>query len=261
MSQEVKKTIKKDDRKAIPIFFVILFVSMIAGGVIGFCVGMLREGIDVKFADMLNRFIVKALPYGLYGVIAMVAIVVIIACKKSRREFYVWDGEDEEVLNKIEMRLGYALWMVSLHTIFNFFVFSASICTGLLDRVHGDKWMEMIIILGGFILGTAAVTIEQQKLVNLEKEMNPEKSGSVYDVKFQKKWMDSCDEAEKYQIYQCAYKAYKDTNSLCLILWVFCTISGMYFDFGLMPTIIITLVWGTMITSYTLESIHMSKKN
>lgn len=32
----------------------------------------------------------------------------------------------------------------------------------------------------------------QQKCVDTIKKMNPEKTASVYDVRFRKKWMDSC---------------------------------------------------------------------
>lgn len=48
--------------------------------------------------------------------------------------------------------------------------------------------------------------------------MAPEKKTSVYDLKFQKKWMDSCDEAEKILIGKCAYKAFGKTNLTCVIL-------------------------------------------
>ena len=36
--------------------------------------------------------------------------------------------------------------------------------------------------------------------------MNPEKTASVYDMKFQKKWLETCDEAEKIIVGKCAFK-------------------------------------------------------
>ena len=48
----------------------------------------------------------------------------------------------------------------------------------------------------------------QQMTVDFQKIMNPEKQGSVYDLRFQKKWEESCDELEKFTIYRSAYKAY-----------------------------------------------------
>lgn len=58
----------------------------------------------------------------------------------------------------------------------------------------------------------------QQKCVDSAKKTNPEKTVSVYDIKFQKKWMDSCDEAEKIMIGKCAFRASTVTNTVCLIL-------------------------------------------
>ena len=49
--------------------------------------------------------------------------------------------------------------------------------------------------------------------VDAAKKTNPEKTASVYDTKFQKKWLDSCDEAEKIMIGKCAFKAYAATNT------------------------------------------------
>jgi len=44
--------------------------------------------------------------------------------------------------------------------------------------------------------------------------MNPEKTASVYDMKFQKKWLETCDEAEKIIVGKCAFKAFNITNEM-----------------------------------------------
>lgn len=58
----------------------------------------------------------------------------------------------------------------------------------------------VLLDIGVFLLSCACVIFAQQKAVDLERRMNPEKHGSVYDAKFQKKWLDSCDESERRQI-------------------------------------------------------------
>ena len=97
-----------------------------------------------------------------------------------------------------------------------------------------------------------------QKLVNLTKEINPEKKGSIYDVKFQKKWEASCDEAELFAIYKSAYRSYCITQRLCIILWLFCIIGGFVWGFGAVPVLLVSIIWGTMITSYCYYAIHLS---
>ena len=70
--------------------------------------------------------------------------------------------------------------------ILDFFFFAASIIY--------DRFLPDLIL---FLASVAVLVVLQQKIVDLERRINPEKRGSVYDMKFQKTWMDSCDEAER----------------------------------------------------------------
>ena len=75
--------------------------------------------------------------------------------------------------------------------------------------------MPFIVAVAAFIAVMVETIIIQQRCVDAVKRMNPEKTASVYDVKFQRKWMDSCNEAEKLMIGKCAYKAYAAANTAC----------------------------------------------
>ena len=103
------------------------------------------------------------------------------------------------------------------------------------------------------------MAIGQQKIVDLTKKLYPEKRGSVYDVKFEKKWFESCDEAERTAIGQAAYHAYKATNMTCLLLWMVLVIGNMLFDFGLMPIAVVTLIWLISTVSYCLHAMKYGK--
>ena len=100
----------------------------------------------------------------------------------------------------------------------------------------------------------------QQKVVDLERRLNPEKRGSVYDMKFQKTWMDSCDEAERAQIGQACYRAYMVGTKVCTFLWVALLILNFVFDFGMLPIAAVLVVWGVMQTVCALECIRLSKR-
>ena len=105
------------------------------------------------------------------------------------------------------------------------------------------------------------VVFAQQKTIDLERKMNPEKHGSVYDAKFQKKWLDSCDESERRQIGEASRRAYMVTTRLCLGLWLALVILSMLFDMSLLPVFVLLLVWGTMQVTYTLECIRLGKRD
>ena len=115
-------------------------------------------------------------------------------------------------------------------------------------------------MVGVFVLSCGCVIFAQQKVVDLERRMNPEKHGSVYDTKFQKKWLDSCDESERRQIGEASYRAYMVTTRVCLGVWMALTVLGMVFEIGMLPVSVLLLVWGVMQVTYTLECIRLGKK-
>ena len=110
----------------------------------------------------------------------------------------------------------------------------------------GDRFQESIVE-------------KKSKLNNFEREINPILKGSIYDAKFSKKWIDSCDEALKLGIYKSAYKAYKSVNFTCILLWLFCIIGSTFWDFGIAPIAIVTIIWLVQSTTYYIETIRVSK--
>ena len=94
-----------------------------------------------------------------------------------------------------------------------------------------------------FIVTMAEAILIQQRIVDLSKRMAPEKKGSVYDIHFQKKWFESCDEAEKLMAGQCAYKAYSASTKACAGLWLVFTLSALFLSTGLLPILAVCLIW------------------
>ena len=111
--------------------------------------------------------------------------------------------------------------------------------------------------VAAFIAVMVETIIIQQRCVDAVKRMNPEKTASVYDVKFQRKWMDSCDEAERREIGEAAYRAFVVTNSVCPFLWLAMILLNFVFRLGLMPSAMVLLVWGCLQVSYTLACIRI----
>lgn len=84
-----------------------------------------------------------------------------------------------------------------------------------------STYHSIIIILDfiSMILLWIICTYVLNKIVAIEKDLNPEKEGSIFELNFNKKWLSSCDEAQKLIMYKAAYKAYKISNVSCMILW------------------------------------------
>ncbi|MBC5714779.1 DUF3169 family protein [Roseburia sp. BX1005] len=258
MSQESMR-IKSEDKKAFGKFAAYMAAALIIGVLLGVGMGFAKlNGMDMTGHTVLNA-IFFALPYGIPVVTLFILVVVAVIYHRSKKVFLAWNGEDEECMDAVEKQLSCALWLSSINMIWNFCLFGMGFCLDNAEsmEVHYELETSMLLI-GVFVAGLIILTIEQQKLVNLTKEINPEKKGSIYDVKFQKKWEASCDEAELFAIYKSAYRSYCITQRLCIILWLFCIIGGFVWGFGAVPVLLVSIIWGTMITSYSYYAIHLS---
>ena len=95
--------------------------------------------------------------------------------------------------------------------------------------------------------------------MNLEKEINPEKKGSIYDMKFQNKWLENCDEAERYMTYKCSFKTFKVMQTVGVVLWQICLVGQIAFGTGAFATIIVTIFMIIQTSVYSVQGIYFAK--
>ena len=150
---------------------------------------------------------------------------------------------------KMEDQLSYALLLSSLVVLANLFFLAA-----------GFLYADILTNALCFLVSMGLMMVLQQKVVDQTRRMNPEKKGSVYDVNFQKKWLDSCDELERAQIGQASFRAFKAANGACAALWLVLMLLSLVADIGLLPILVAVLVWGVLQVSYTLECIRLSHR-
>lgn len=252
---------QKEDKKAFGKFIVFTILCALAGAVVGIgAVKMHKYG----FQDTLGRILMFALtyitPFGTLIFTTALFIWASVTGKQCRRMYAGWNGEDEEVYNHIEWNLCCILTASSLNLILSYFFFGA----GFYDIQNEEPYqlftaVKIVASLGGLIYMMIVVMVIQKWVINFEKELNPEKNGSIYDFRFKKKWMESCDEAEKHQIYKCAYKAYQTTSGACIALWLFCIFGMFFWGFGILPMTFVILIWLIMNLSYSIEAMRLTK--
>ena len=224
-----RNEIKEANRKAMPGFLLLALVGALVGGIVGFysaeydveqLAGSMKSA-GAFFGKYVSSWILLAIA-------VITPIVVIPVYKKTKRLLLAWDGEDESICDIAEKKLNTVLMIISIAMICAFFLISATYSGGF---AMIEKHLNMYVL--------AIVTF----LIILAEGMYPEKTASVYDLKFQKKWVDSCDEAEKMMIGRCAFEAFKVTNSVCGALSIILAISAMMFDIGFLPSFVVCLIW------------------
>ena len=247
---------KSENRKALPRFALTMLGSLLAGGVLGFALGLTRMfGVEAAaLAEGLNGALSAVTPWGIPATSVLTLGSAFFLYRSSAKKYAAWGGGDEdETSESIETTLSWVLLLSAVQLLINFF-FLAAFCV-----YYMDADVDALVLVGVFVLSCGLVIFAQHKTVDLERKMNPEKHDSVYDTKFQKKWFESCDESERRQIGQACYRAHMVTTRVCIGLWLVLVILSMVFEMSLLPVFVLLLVWGVMQVTSTLECIRLGR--
>lgn len=249
-----KKQENKMENKKHRLAFVLMMIgSLVLGGIIGFFIVRFQGDLtDAQHAlqSGVTWAMANVFPYANIG-----CLVILLACYfplyySVKKQLRSWDQESETVYDQMDRKLNFILSLQSILQIFSFFFFGASV-SNLFYRISGEGKLVLVIIpTVSFMVLLIALILTQRSIIDLAKEMNPEKHGSVYDMKFTKTWMASCDEAEKMMIYKAAYHAYQVTNYACMALWLVFVLLSMVMPMSLLALCCISLIWLIMTVSY-----------
>ncbi len=252
--------IKKANRKALPKFILIMVISLFVGGSIGFCAA--KYGVDSLTGGLKSAgafFGTYMAPWLMLMIAVIVPVVCVLVYRSAKKLLSSWDGENEEISDTIDKKLSIVIWVTSAALILSYFLIAASYSGGF-EAFENEKNIVLFFIgIAAFFAIMIEAVMIQQKCVDAVKKTNPEKTASVYDLKFQKKWMDSCDEAEKIMIGKCAFKAYAATNTVCTVLAIVLAICALIFGIGFLPSLAVCLIWIVNQSVYCKEALKYSK--
>ena len=126
----------------------------------------------MPYAALLLNVILCIIGFCLYG--------------KAKKMSETWDGENEEVIDKIEGFQNISLIIPSIMMILNFLFFGVgfAVDANLKDGVTPEN-IGLVIAFATFILSFVWETILQGEVIDLEKKLNPEKRGNILDIKLE----------------------------------------------------------------------------
>lgn len=249
---------RKEDRKRLGRF--ILYVCL--GGAVGFFLGF--TGVSVvkyleseqwdflSFSRMLTELWGMAGRYLLIVVNGIALPVIWILFFRHKKELACWNGEDEDFVEKVERKLGTNLTLSVALMIFEMFAYGIGFY-GMVSMTNRNNWLlaaDLLIFMGSL----TCIIVHQKCIVNLLKEINPEKQGSVFDHKFSKVWFESCDEAEKQKIGEAGYRTYSVMTGIYQVLSMVLMIAGFFFPIGILPFVLVCLLWFVQTMIYSVKS-------
>lgn len=252
--------IKSANRKALPKFLLALAVCTVAGGVVGY--GAARFGMNEMTGTLKAAgafFGTHVAPWLMLALAVIVPAVCIPIYRSAKKLLGAWDGEDEDVSDAMDRKLSAVIWVTSAALVLSYFLIAASYSGGFATFDDQSATCVLFIGIAAFFGVMAETAVLQQKCVDAAKRINPEKKASVYDMRFQKKWMEDCDEAEKIVVGKCAFKAYSATNMVCTILAIVLAVCALVFDIGFLPSLMVCLVWIVNLSAYCREAMRYSK--
>lgn len=258
-SDEIKEA-KEANWRAFPKFMLIMVISMLVGGIAGFCAA--RYGLNTLAGDIKSAgaFFGTYLAPWLMLITAFIVPVVCASIYQSAKKLLSsWDGENEEISDAVDKKLSITIWITSTVLILAYFLIAASYSGGFETFERESGIVSFFVGIVGFFAIIIETVVIQQKCVDAAKKTNPEKTASVYDIKFQKKWMDSCDEAEKIMIGKCAFKAFTVTNTVCSLLSIMLAVCALIFGIGFLPSLVVCIIWIVNQSVYCREMLKYSK--
>ena len=78
--------------------------------------------------------------------------------------------------------------------------------------------------------------------------------------KFQKQWIDCCDEAEKEMIYQSSYRTYMILNQTIPFLILITMLCHLFFQTGILAVLAVAAIWLLVSFTYTSSCVSVKRK-
>lgn len=246
----MEETIKKDNKKALPKFLAIFLASALAGGLIGGFTCMAADGrVITQIPQMLTAFLKATVLYIIPVVWIPVILVQIFTEKRARAMMASWDGEDDQIPEQVDHMLDVLLTVHSAAMGLGYLAFSVDFVLQVSGLVMLAEFFAMLVVL----------MYVQKRTIDFSRTLNPEKKGSVFDMKFCKKWHDSCDEAEKKLQGEAGFKTFMVMNRLCIAAWAVLFFLNILFHIGLLPFFLVMGLWITAQLVYNITAMKLSR--
>ena len=266
---ERKAEIRNEDHKKIGLFTVITVIS----GFVGFIVGAIGvrlvvslEESGLSFVEFWNQVQKDFSVPASFLMIILDMIFILIAFSYFEKAKQLWKSEtdEDEKYELVDKKLSMSIMFSNITYFLNFAFFGFAFYSGMafVEDVS-ESWLLVYMRMIDLIVFIATLFTSlaiQKSCVNLTKLMNPEKKGSIYDMKFDKVWYASCDEAERMQIGVASYKAFRTVNNTVIVLLTIFVLASMFFEIGILPIIIVTVIGLVNNITYAVESMKISSK-
>ena len=145
--------IKKANRKAMPKFILIMVISVIIGGGIGFFSA--KYGIDALAGSMKTAgelFGMHIAPWLMLAIAIIIPVISVQLYNRAKRMLTIYDGEDEVVTDNVEGKLSIVIWLTGAALIISYFLIAASYSGGFATFDNEENTILYFISIAAFFI-------------------------------------------------------------------------------------------------------------
>lgn len=233
-------------RKPLMKFFLMTLACGLGGGLLSAGM-MMGQEVLARLAQDLQWWLAYYYTPLQLGVTLLCGGSALVDYRRARR-LSSPEAEDRD-FQRGEVLLSRSMGALSVLVILSFTLFG---CYGAglfwLQEVRGPLSLLLPVLV--FLASMGLMVYGQVRQVKLTQLRNPEKRGNPLEMNFQKDWLASCDEAEQYIIYQASHRSYQATGKALMVAWVAAVVSGMIFNTGLLPVLMVGGILAVHTLSY-----------
>ena len=254
MTRNTPDPASRDNRKHWLKFLLLTLLCTAGGAVLGYSAAWAADSFSFDaLGQAAGRIAGACAPFAL--LLTVPFLLAAVTCwRRAQRQFDAWDGEDEDTPERADRTLSWGMVWTSAAQLLGFLLFGITASLLPLGYIRAES---MLLPAVGMIALMFAVIAVQRRIVDLTRRINPEKQGSVYDFQFRKKWLASCDEAERQRIGQAAYRSYAVTSYACLFVWLALVMVNVLVPIGPLPIIAVMVPWALGQFTYLGQCIRM----
>lgn len=263
---KINTNTKKSDKTILITFIAVLLIISATGYFMGRMAARIESTDSFEqVTQTIKEFFIHILPIVFLMVSAFAIVIPTIAflsCNSIYKKFQN-DRSNDDLWDALEDRLNVPVILSSAFSIIDTCLFLCVLYACLITNYDNNAAYHTVILTAGFLLSVTATILNlviQKLTLDIEKKLNPEKQGNIFDFNFLKVWMHSCDEAEKMIVYKAGYEAFLKTNITCIILCMIAFVVTLLFRTDVFALIFVCIIWFVNNLSYMLRAAKLEKR-
>lgn len=242
----MKDAKKKSPARIYVTFAAVLVICGLIGGLMG--AGAVSHEFSVRsLGEQVNQLLASLGPWCFAPGLLMLAISTWLYIRGRR--LLPQAMIDDDIFPHVNLILGQAMFLTNLSMVFVFIAMALSYAAS-----WGVGWSILLLVVQ-----LVWVMAMQARIVSAIKQLFPEKRGNLFDFKFHHDWYQSCDEAERQQIGQCSYQAFKITSMIYPFLLAVLAVLSMIDLIAPAYSLLVGLLWLVQQFVYNYTSLKLDK--